>query len=473
MNLLSHPSPVCGGGEDVYSQGGGGAYGERMEDRAHMDRQSSLSVTASGGSATHKDHQSLIRAQFPLIHGSSEPDRHPLAFLDSAASSQKPQRVIDRISQYYTHEHANIHRGLYTLSEQATAAFEQARHVVAEFIGAAHSSEVIFTRGCTEAINLVASSWGGSALLGEDDELILSVAEHHANIVPWHILQQRQPFTIRYVPLTSTGQLDMPAFRRMLSPQVKLVSLAHVSNVLGWVNPVAEIVQAAHAVGAKVLIDGAQAVPHQRVNVRELGADFYTFSAHKMCGPTGTGVLWGSRPILEAMPPYQGGGDMILTVGEAGFEPADLPHKFEAGTPHIAGVLGLAAAVDFLNEAHAVLDVAAHSRGLALECLAGLAAHPHISLCHGDIASAGQLPGEDWQGIISLYHRHIHAHDLACFLDSRGVCVRAGHHCAMPLHHSLGVPATLRISPYLYNTSTDIQQLLKALREAEEFFGTH
>lgn len=439
-----------------------------------MDRQSSLNGSAGGGecATTHNDHWPAIRAQFPLIHGggTGELDQHPLTFLDSAASSQKPQRVIDRISHYYAHEHANIHRGLYGLSEQATAAFEQAREVVAEFIGAAHSSEVIFTRGCTEAINLVASSWGGSSLVSADDELILSVAEHHANIVPWQMLQQRQPFTIRFVPITPAGQLDLPAFRRMLSPKVKLVSLAHVSNVLGWVNPVAEIVEAAHAVGAKVLIDGAQAVPHQRVNVSELGADFYTFSAHKMCGSTGTGVLWGSRSVLEAMPPYQGGGDMILTVSETGFKSADLPHKFEAGTPHIAGVLALAEAAEFLNDVHAVVDVAAHSRGLALECMAGLAGHSHINVCHGQV---GNMTGEDWQGIISLYHSKIHAHDLACFLDSRGVCVRAGHHCAMPLHHALGVPATLRISPYLYNTSAEIQQVLKALREAEEFFGTH
>ena len=438
----------------------------------HGDKvKSSLqSPPASQMEHDHHAYFTKIREQFPLIarRDCLANQDSPLVFLDSAASSQKPQRVIDRISHYYTHEHANIHRGLYSLSERATEAYEQARQTVAQFIGATDSSEIIFTRGCTESINLVASSWGAQHLLQPNAELILSVAEHHANIVPWQMLQQTLGFTIRFVSLTPEGRLDLDEFKRLLSPQVKLVSLSHVSNVLGWINPVAEIVAAAHEVGAKVLIDGAQAVPHQQVNVSQLGVDFYAFSAHKMCGPTGVGVLWASQSLLMSMPPYQGGGDMILTVTEKKFETSALPHKFEAGTPHIAGVLALAEAVEFLAEIHQVVDMSDHSRTLAEHCLAGLLAHPHIKVCH-----SGESSAADWQGIISLYHTKIHAHDLACFLDSRGICVRAGHHCAMPLHQVLGVPATLRVSPYIYNNLVEIDEFLKVLKQAEEFFGVH
>lgn len=412
-----------------------------------------------------------VRDQFPLIrdrdHCRSPDD--PLVFLDSAASSQKPQQVIDRISQYYKAEHANIHRGLYSLSEQATQAFEDARQLVASFLGARESSEVIFTRGCTESINLVARSWGTQNLTDPDDELILSVAEHHANIVPWQILQQQMGFKIHYVSLTEEGRFDLSEYKRLLNPRTKLVSVTHVSNVLGWVNPIDKIVQAAHEVGAYVMVDGAQAVGHRRVDVETLGVDFYAFSSHKMCGPTGVGVLWGRRSILETMPPYQGGGDMIVRVSTSGFEAADLPHKFEAGTPHIAGVLGYAQAVSFLTDIHDQADISAHSRTLAQVCMDELKGYSQVRVCH--LIEDSQQADEDWQGIISMEHSQIHAHDLACFLDSRGVCVRAGHHCAMPLCDFLGVSSTLRVSPYIYNNLSDIHEFIKALDAAERFFG--
>lgn len=400
---------------------------------------------------------SAIRHQFPLIHNQN------LSYLDSAASSQKPQRVIDRITRYYSSEHANIHRGLYSLSEEATQAFENARETVACFLGATDSSEVIFTRGCTEAINLVASSWG-SEHLGPGDEVILSGLEHHANIVPWQLLQKKNNFQIRFIRLTKEGRIDRDHYHQLLNKKTKLVSITHLSNVLGWLSPVKEMIASAHEVGAKVLVDGAQATPHLAVDVGELDADFYGFSSHKMCGPTGVGVLWGKQEILQQMAPYQGGGDMILSVTTEGHEAAQIPHKFEAGTPHIAGVLGLEEAIHFLKD----LDrpsLLRHERHLAQQVMEGLTEFKDVAVCH---APESQEIPDDWMGTISLYHQKIHVHDLACFLDQVGVCVRAGHHCAMPLHKQLGIGATLRVSLYIYNNQKDIERFLDGLGQAEK-----
>ncbi|MCY4380595.1 MAG: cysteine desulfurase [Proteobacteria bacterium] len=412
-----------------------------------------------------------FRACFPLI---SHYDG-AIAFLDSAASSQKPSCVIDRVSDYYSREHANIHRGLYSLSEKATAAFEGARSSVASFIGASDPREVIFTKGCTEAINIVASAWGRK-FLTSDDEVIVTVAEHHANMVPWLMLQQQIGFTLHHIPLTLSCTIDLDAFRSRLNERTKLVATHHVSNVLGMVQPIRAIVAAAQEVGARVLIDGAQAVPHLSINVVELGVDFYAFSAHKMVGPTGVGVLWGRQDILEGMGPYEGGGDMIITVSQTGFETADIPHKFEAGTPNIAGVLGFEAAIQFMKSwDHQMLRT--HEQHLARKLIVGLAAFSRIKLLNAQIMvkeewnqqSCRDL-AENWVGIVSFSHQDIHAHDLACFLDGHGVAVRAGHHCAMPLHDYLNVGSSLRVSPYYYNNPAEIESLLSALQAAEEFF---
>lgn len=409
-----------------------------------------------------------------------------LAFLDNAASSQKPRQVINRMSAYYEREHANIHRGLYTLSEQATRSYENARTSVAEFIGAGDVCEVIFTRGCTEAINIVARTWGEQHLTSSS-EVIISVGEHHANIVPWQMLSQKIGFKLHFLPLDAHGVVDEEALEQTLNKNTALVSLFHVSNVLGTINPLERLIPMIRSLGGggvgseevsvKILIDGAQGVVHIPVNVRDLGADFYTFSSHKMCGPTGLGVLWGRKELLETLPPFHGGGNMIEAVTKEGFTTADLPHRLEAGTPAIAEVLGLEAAVDYLQQwdRNSALE---HERSLGLYLCEALKGFKHIrvwpeELGHQD--SNRELSAEDstspsWVGTVSFHHEKIHAHDLALFADSKGVAVRAGHHCAMPLHQYLSVSSTLRASPYLYNTRQDIDLLIEALFEAEKLF---
>lgn len=402
-----------------------------------------------------------IRADFPAL----EQDVHPgkrLVFLDSAASSQKPRQVIDAMSAYYETSHANVHRGIHVLSERATAAYEGARDKVRAFVNAGSRREIIFTRNTTEAINLVAATWG-HANLGPGDVVVLTEMEHHSNIVPWQILQQERGFTLRYVPIIGAGELDLDVYAALLRDEpVKLVSVMHVSNVLGTVNPVAEMIGQAHAAGALALIDGAQSVPHLSVDVQALDADFYAFSAHKMAGPTGIGVLYGKRALLDAMPPYMGGGEMIKRVTLEGSTWNDLPHKFEAGTPAIAEAAGLGAAIDYLNGL-GMDNILAHEQTVVDYALDRLSEVPGLTLY-------GPAP-ERRNGVATFTLADIHAHDIAQLLDAEGVAIRAGHHCAMPLHQRLGVAATARASFYLYNTQHEVDVLIDALERARRVFG--
>ncbi|MCY4444252.1 MAG: SufS family cysteine desulfurase [Proteobacteria bacterium] len=409
-----------------------------------------------------------IRQDFPLI----KHHHKTLAFLDSAASSQKPHQVIERMDRYYRYEHANIHRGLYALSEKATQAYEQSRTTVADFLTAPDPKEVIFTRGCTEAINLVAHGLSHSKLSARS-EVILSVAEHHANIVPWQMLAKKIGFKLHFLPLTENGVVDIEVLKELLSERTTLVSIAHVSNVLGTIQPVQAISQLCKDAGCYFMLDGAQATPHLEVDVTSLGVDFYVFSSHKMCGPTGVGVLWGKRQHLEEMPPYHGGGDMIEKVTVDGFSITDIPHKFEAGTPHIAGVIGLEAAIIYLKSLDR-LGALNHDIELGIYLREALRSFPYIrTYCPNTTASALTCTSfleASWVGIVSFSHLKIHAHDLACFADTYGVALRAGHHCAMPLHSYLKTSSTLRASPYLYNNCADVDRLIEALHAAEKVF---
>jgi cysteine desulfurase/selenocysteine lyase len=385
----------------------------------------------------------------------------PNVFLDSAASSQKPRQVLDAMSAFAQTSYANIHRGVYTLSEEATAAYEGARKKVAQFINARSVREVIWTRNTTESINLVARSWG-DANLKPGDTVLTTQMEHHSNIVPWQLAAGRTGAAVRFVPLTDDGELDMAAFEQLLEAhKPKLVAVTMMSNVLGTLPPVGEIVAMAHAAGALVLIDAAQAVPHLPVDVRVLGCDFLAFSGHKMLGPTGIGVLWARRELLEAMPPFLGGGDMIREVTMEGATWADLPWKFEAGTPAIIETVGLAAAVDYLN-ALGMENVRAHEHALTAYALDRLAAIPDLTI-YGPAA-------ERRGGVVSFTLGEIHAHDLATLLDRDGLAVRAGHHCAQPLMERYHLPATTRASFYVYTTSAEIDALADALAHAAEVF---
>lgn len=401
-----------------------------------------------------------IRADFPILDQEAHPGKR-LVFLDSAASSQKPRQVIDAMTAYYTHDHANVHRGIHTLSERATDAYEGAREKIRAFINARSHREIIFTRNTTESINLVAGSWG-RANLGPGDAVVLSVMEHHSNIVPWQILAAERGFTIRYIPVTATGELDLDAYAAFLRDDpVKLVSVMHVSNVLGTVNPVAAMIQQAHEAGALVMIDGAQSVPHLAVDVQALDVDFLAFSSHKMAGPTGLGVLYGKRALLEEMPPYMGGGEMIRRVTLEGSQWNDLPHKFEAGTPAIAEAVGLGAAVDYLS-ALGMDKVLAHERIIVEYAMDRLAEVPGLTIYGPDT--------DRRNGVTTFSLKDMHAHDLAQLLDAEGVAIRAGHHCAMPLHQHLGVPATARASFYVYNTKADVDALVEAIYNARKLF---
>ncbi len=402
-----------------------------------------------------------IRADFPILHQDAHPGKR-LVFLDSAASSQKPRQVIDAMSHYLAHDHANVHRGIHTLSERATAAYEGARDKVQAFINAASRREIIFTRNATEGINLVAASWGRTNLQ-PGDVVVLSEMEHHSNLVPWHILAEQTGITLRYIPVTDNGLLDLDVYARFLREEpVKLVSVVHVSNVLGTVNPVADMIRAAHEAGALFMIDAAQSVPHLAVDVQALDVDFLAFSGHKMAGPTGIGVLYGKRALLEAMPPYMGGGEMIRRVTLEGSTWNDLPHKFEAGTPAIAEAVGLGAAVDYLD-ALGMDRVLAHERMIVQYAMDRLAEVPGLTL-YG--------PGFDRRnGVTAFSLSDMHAHDVAQLLDAEGVAVRAGHHCTMPLHQRLGVAATARASYYVYNTTADVDALVEAIDAARRVFS--
>lgn len=401
-----------------------------------------------------------LRADFPLLDQTA--NGHALAYLDNAATSQRPLAVIDAVNQFQLQDNANVHRGLYDLSRRATEAYENARVRVAKFVNAPSHDEVIWVRGTTEAINLVASSWGGQNLK-PGDEIVLTVLEHHSNIVPWQMVAERTGAVIRWVDIDEQGRLLLEDYDRLLNERTKLVAVGHASNALGTINPVRTIVEKAHAVGALVLVDGAQAAPHLPVDVQSLGCDFYALSGHKMCGPMGIGALWARRELLDAMPPYQGGGDMIDTVTMECSTWAKVPHKFEAGTPNAAGAVGLAAACDYI-------DAIGHDALLAWEQeLARLAMHT-LSRVDG-IRLFGPENLEERLAVFSFALEGVHPHDIATVLDAEGIAVRAGHHCAGPLMTRLGVPATARASFYLYNTTEEIDRLAAALKTARDMFA--
>jgi len=399
-----------------------------------------------------------VRGDFPIL--AQEVHGHPLAFLDNAASSQRPQSVIDEIARFDSHDYANIHRGVHELSQRATAAYEGARDKVQRFINAADRKEIIFVRGTTEAINLVASSFVRPALnLG--DEIVLTTMEHHSNIVPWQMVCRERGAVIRVAPINDRGELDLAALEALLTPRTKLVAVVHVSNALGTVNPVREIIAAAHQRGIPVLLDGAQAIPHMRIDVQDLDADFYAFSSHKMFGPTGVGVLYGKRELLEAMPPYQGGGDMISVVTFEKTFYNGLPAKFEAGTPNITGAVGLGAAIDYLEQ----LDwegASAHETELLRRGTDALSAIPGLSI----VGTAAKK-----EGVLSFLIDGIHPHDVGTILDREGVAVRAGHHCAQPVMQRFGIPATTRASFAFYNNQDDVDALVRAVRNTIEVFS--
>jgi cysteine desulfurase / selenocysteine lyase len=401
-----------------------------------------------------------VREDFPILHQFHH-DQTPLIYLDNAATSQKPTPVIDAMDSYYRRYNANIHRGIHKLSEEATAAYEEARNKVKRFINAANRREVIFTRGTTESLNLVAQTWG-RANLSVGDVVVSTAMEHHANIVPWQMLAAEKGFTLRYLPILPDGTLDLAHYAHLLQTErVKLVLVVHGSNVLGTVNPVAAMAKMAHDAGALIVVDGAQTVPHFPVDVQALDVDFFAFSGHKMLGPTGIGVLYGKRDLLEAMPPWMGGGDMISEVTLEKSTWNQLPYKFEAGTPSIAEGIGLGAAMDYLSMI-GMDNVHAQTKAVTEYALEQLSALPGVTL-YGSAPERG--------GVAAFTVKGIHAHDVAQMLDTDGIAVRAGHHCAIPLHQVLNVPATARASFYLYNTFGEVDALVESLKRAIKHFG--
>lgn len=400
-----------------------------------------------------------VRKDFPILEVEAHPGV-PLVYLDSAASSQKPTAVIEAMNAYYRAYNANVHRGIHRLSEDATNAYEGARQRIADFINAPSAEQVIYTRNATEAFNLVAATWG-RANLGSGDEILLTEMEHHANIVPWQMVAEQTGATVRYIPFTEDGKLDLSDLENLLTERTKLLSFTAVSNVFGTINPVNQLVQAAHAVGALVMIDAAQAVPHMAVDVQAWDCDFMAFSGHKMCGPTGIGILYGKQELLEAMPPYMGGGDMIRRVTLAGSTWNDLPWKFEAGTPSIAEGIGLGAAVDYLSRL-GMDDIHAHEQFLTHYALEALSEIPDIELWGP--------PASQKAGVATFTMGKAHPHDIAEILDKDGIAIRAGHHCAMPLHHKLGLSATARASFYLHTTTEEIDKLVASLHKVRQIF---
>jgi cysteine desulfurase / selenocysteine lyase len=399
-----------------------------------------------------------IRHDFPIlkqrIHGK------PLVYLDNGATSQKPQVVIDALNRYYKSENSNIHRGVHYLSERATASYEGAREKIRQFLNAESEREIVFVRGTTEAINLVAQSYGRT-FLKAGDEIVISAMEHHSNIVPWQILCGQIGARLRIIPINHAGEFVLDEYRRLLNENTKLVSLTHVSNALGSIVPVKEVVRLAHERGVPVLLDGAQAVPHFKVDVQDIGCDFYAFSGHKVFGPTGVGVLYGRSELLDAMPPYQGGGDMISLVTFEKTHYNVLPYKFEAGTPNIAGGIGLGAAIDYLNGFNWD-EVCAHEHDLLSYATEALSAIETIRI----IGTAAEKAG-----VLSFVFDHIHAHDVGTILDQEGVAIRAGHHCAMPVMQRFGVPATARASFALYNNREDVDALVRGIHRVLKVFG--
>ena len=398
-----------------------------------------------------------LRDDFPIF--SQTVNGRPLVYLDSAASAQKPQAVLDAMRDAYERDYANVHRGVHTLSQRATQAFEAARSKVAHFINARRATEIVFVRGATEAINLVASTFGRK-MLQAGDEIVISELEHHSNIVPWQLLRDERKIALKVAPIDDAGNLLLDRFADLLSPRTRLVAMTHVSNALGTITPIAEIVRLAHGVGAFVLVDGCQAVPHTRVDVQAIDADFYAFSAHKIYGPTGIGVLYGKEEVLDALPPYQGGGEMILSVTFERTTYKKAPHRFEAGTPAIVEAIGLGAAVDYLEKIG--LDrIKAHEHALLEYATERLSALPRLRL----VGTAARKAA-----IASFVVDGVHPHDIGTILDQSGVAIRAGHHCAQPLMHRLGLPATARASFGLYNTVDDVDALADGLQVVSELF---
>jgi cysteine desulfurase/selenocysteine lyase len=401
-----------------------------------------------------------VRSEFPAlaqaVHGK------PLVYLDNAATSQKPRAVLDALSHYYRADNANVHRGIHELSRRATDAYEGARAKVAAWVGADDPQELVWTRGTTEGINLVATAWGLDNLT-EGDEILISVLEHHSNIVPWQLLARRTGAEVRYLELDEEGRLVLDDLERLVTDRTKLVSISHVSNALGTINPVSQIAEAGRAVGARILIDGAQGAVHTKVDVTDLDVDFYAFSGHKMCGPTGIGALWARRELLEEMAPYQGGGEMIHLVGRDESTWADVPHKFEAGTPNIAGAIGFGAAVDFLSEI-GMDAIAAHERALVRYALERFDAIEGVRVF-------GPRSLDERSAVVSFSMDDAHPHDISTILDAEGVAVRAGHHCAQLVMKHFGVPATARASFYLYNTTEEVDRLVDGLERVRSIFA--
>jgi cysteine desulfurase / selenocysteine lyase len=399
-----------------------------------------------------------IRRDFPILH--QNVNGKPLVYLDNAASSQRPKAVIDAISRYYEHDHANVHRGVHTLSQRATDAYEGARETVRRFINAHSSKEIIFSRGTTESVNLVAQSFLRPRLT-PGDEILISGLEHHANIVPWQLLREQTGAVLKVIPITTSGEVDFIEFEKLISPRTKLLALAHVSNALGTIVPVEKFIAVAKQHGVPVLLDGAQAVPHSVVDVQALGADFYCFSSHKMLGPTGMGILYGKQALLEKMPPWQGGGDMILSVTFEKTTYNQLPWKFEAGTPHISGAIGLAAAIDYLENI-GMARIAAYEHELLTYATERLSALPGLRV----IGTAANKAA-----VVSFTLDGIHPHDIGTILDTEGVAIRTGHHCAMPVMDFYKIPATARASMSFYNTFEEIDRLVAALEQARKVLG--
>lgn len=399
-----------------------------------------------------------IRADFPVLHQNIHGE--PLVYLDSAASSQKPNQVIDAVSEFYRHDYANIHRGVHQLSQRATDLYEGARDKVRQFVNATTDREIVFTRGATEAINLVAQSFVRPNI-EPGDEILISHMEHHANIVPWQMLCEQTGAKLKVIPMTETGELDLSHFDEMLTDRTKILGIGHVSNALGTINPVKSMVAKAHAKDIPVLVDGAQAVPHMAVDVQDLDCDFYVFSGHKMLAPTGIGVLWGREELLKAMPPYQGGGDMILSVSFDNTIYSEVPFKFEAGTPHIAGAIGLGAAIDYMHDI-GLDEIAAHEHHLLDLTTQKLSDMPGVRL----IGTAA-----DKAAVVSFMLDGVHPHDIGTIFDQQGVAIRTGHHCAQPVMEFFDIPATARASFAFYNTEKDVDALVSAIEKTQELFA--
>ena len=401
-----------------------------------------------------------IRREFPTLEQSV--NGRPLVYLDNAATSQKPRVVLDALRAYYENDNSNVHRGIHELSRRATVAYEESRAKVAGWVGAAEPSEIIWTRGTTEAINLVSTAWGLDNV-GEGDEILISVLEHHSNIIPWQLLARRTGAVIKYIELDEQGRWILDELPRLLTDRTKVVAISHVSNALGTVNPVKRVAAAAHEVGALVLVDGAQGAVHMKVDVQELGVDCYAFSGHKMCGPTGIGALWARRDLLDSMEPYQGGGEMIHFVGRDESSWATVPHKFEAGTPNIAGAIGMGTAIDFLSGV-GMDAIAKHERELLKYALERMSAVDGIRIY-------GPQSPDEHSALISFTLGDAHPHDISTILDSEGIAVRGGHHCAQLAMQHFGISATARASIYLYNTESDIDRLIEGLEQVQGIFA--